>query len=63
MFPEKLKSRWDGPFVVVKIFDHGAVKILDLKNGLIFTINSQRLKPYLESEHLLKESIILNDPK
>lgn len=64
LFPGKLKSRWDGPFIVVKAFDHGAVKILDPNNGQTFTVNGQRLKPYLENMHLTpKESIVLGDPE
>nr|KAJ0219158.1 hypothetical protein LSAT_V11C300142350 [Lactuca sativa] len=27
LFPGKLRSRWIGPFVVIKTFDHGAVEI------------------------------------
>ena len=64
LFPGKLKSRWDGLFIVVKAFDHGAVKILNPQNGHIFTVNGQRLKSYLKNEQLSpKESITLNDPK
>ena len=46
LFPGKLRSRWSGPFEVVKVNkDSGAVT---LKNGeLEFTVNGHRLKPYL----------------
>jgi len=27
LFPEKLRSRWTGPFVIVRVFPHGAVEI------------------------------------
>ncbi|MBE2321320.1 hypothetical protein DVA67_035725, partial [Solirubrobacter sp. CPCC 204708] len=43
LFPGKLRSRWDGPFVVVKVFSHGAVEIKNPKNGAQFTVNGQRL--------------------
>ncbi|CAA6674488.1 unnamed protein product [Spirodela intermedia] len=37
LFPGKLKSRWNCPYVITEIFDSGAV-------------NGQQLKPYLEVE-------------
>ena len=62
LFPGKLKSRWEGPYIVLKVFDHGAVKILDPKNGQTFMVNGQRLKLFLENEQMnTKESIILSD--
>ncbi|KAM2405135.1 hypothetical protein ACFXTH_032395 [Malus domestica] len=48
LFPGKLKSRWVGPFKVMKTFPHGAVEIENMKNGTSFKVNGQRLKPYLE---------------
>ncbi|MQL73387.1 hypothetical protein Taro_005741 [Colocasia esculenta] len=38
----KLKSRWDGPYTVVKAYDNGVVIILDQKTGYSFTVNGQR---------------------
>jgi len=48
LFPEKLKSRWTGPFVVSTVFPHGAVEISDSKSGNEFKVNGKRLKPFLE---------------
>ena len=63
LFLGKLKSRWDGPFIVVKAFDHGVVKILDPKNGQTFTVNGQHLKPFVENFQLVNEnSIELSHP-
>ena len=63
LFPGKLKSRWDGPYVIVKVFDHGAVTIIDPKTGQTFTVNGQRLKPYIEHlPNLQKDSIRLSEP-
>lgn len=45
IFPEKLKSRWFGPFTVVKEYTHGAVD-LQGKQGEVFKVNRQRLKIY-----------------
>lgn len=64
LFPGKLRSRWDGPFVVHKVFPHGAVEIRDPRDGKITKVNGQRLKPYVEgiySEEVIEE-INLIDP-
>ena len=31
LFPEKLRSRWDGPYIVTQVFPHGAIEIKDPK--------------------------------
>ena len=46
LFPDKLKSRWSGPFKVVKVYPYGAVEISNDK-GKVFKVNGHRLKPYL----------------
>ncbi|XP_073271527.1 uncharacterized protein [Primulina huaijiensis] len=46
LFPEKLKSRWSGPFVISKVYPSGAVELHDGKDGT-FTVNAQRLKHYM----------------
>ena len=48
LFPGKLRSRWSGPFIVRTGFSHGAIEIENPKNGDVFKINGQRLKPFLE---------------
>ncbi|XP_022851119.1 uncharacterized protein LOC111372922 [Olea europaea var. sylvestris] len=40
LFPRKLKSRWSGPFTVVKVFPHGAVEITHDEKGT-FKVNGQ----------------------
>ena len=47
LFPGKLRSRWSGPFIVHRIFTHGAVELLD-ETGSIFKVNGQRLKKYYD---------------
>ncbi|XP_070014678.1 uncharacterized protein [Nicotiana sylvestris] len=47
LFPGKLKSRWSGPFRVVKVFPLGAVEIASEKDSHTFRVNGQRLKPYV----------------
>jgi len=48
LFPSKLRSRWDGPFIDTSVSPHGAVELRDLKQGNLFKFNCQRLKPYIE---------------
>ena len=46
LFSGKLKSRWSGPFTVIKVYPHGAIDIANEK-GEVFKVNGHRLKPYL----------------
>ena len=46
LFPGKLKSRWTGPYTVMKVFPYGAVEIKG-DTGPEFKVNGQRLKLYL----------------
>nr|GFA13149.1 reverse transcriptase domain-containing protein [Tanacetum cinerariifolium] len=41
----KLKTRWNGPFTITKVFPYGAVE-LSQANGLNFKVNGHRLKHY-----------------
>ncbi|XP_015072647.1 uncharacterized protein LOC107016811 [Solanum pennellii] len=53
LFPGKLKSKWTEPFLITKVFPHGAVE-LDNKEDAKFTVNRQKIKIYLghaESAH------------
>ena len=64
LFPGKLRSRWDGPFVVTQVFSHGAVELKDPKQGNVFKVNGQRLKPYIEgiSDGEVVETLDLEQP-
>jgi len=64
MFPGKLRSRWDGPFIVTSISPHGAVELKDPKTGQFFKVNGQRLKPYIQgiAHNEDVESVDLTDP-
>ncbi|KAL5542735.1 hypothetical protein UlMin_010445 [Ulmus minor] len=46
LFPGKLKSRWSGPFKLIKVYPYGAVDLLDEKTGWEFKVNEQRVKQY-----------------
>ena len=39
LFPEKLRSRWTGPYIVKEVFSHGAVEIKNPSNGATFKVN------------------------
>ncbi|XP_042752687.1 uncharacterized protein LOC122195183 [Lactuca sativa] len=45
-FSGKLLSRWEGPFIVTNIFDHGAVEIKSNNTGKVFKVNGHRLKVF-----------------
>ncbi|CAN6691746.1 unnamed protein product [Malus baccata var. baccata] len=59
----KLKSRWTGPYLVTKIFPHGAVEISNKAQGNTFKVNGHRLKLYVESPlDTAYESLTLKAP-
>ncbi|XP_021857687.1 uncharacterized protein [Spinacia oleracea] len=62
LFSGKLKSRWSGPFDVVRVFPYGAIEIRgqDTNN---FKVNGQRLKHYYMGDSLGSFAIMdLKDP-
>jgi len=50
-FPEKLRSRWEGPYEIISCSPSGAVEIR-LANDKLIKVNGQRLKPTLFQENL-----------
>ncbi|XP_024198462.1 uncharacterized protein LOC112201775 [Rosa chinensis] len=48
LFPGKLRSRWHGPYTIVEVFPHGAITLLNKRNGSTFKINGHRVKPYFD---------------
>ena len=64
LFPGKLKSKWLGPFIVTKVYPHGAVDIFSTSTGKSFKDNGQRLKHYYESmeTEVVVQSLSLEDP-
>ncbi|RDX65449.1 hypothetical protein CR513_55895, partial [Mucuna pruriens] len=44
----KLRSRWDGPFVITDIFPHGAVQLREEQTNRTFQVNGHQVKPFLE---------------
>ena len=64
LFPGKLRSRWDGPFLVNSVAPHGAVELKDLKDGTLFKVNGQRLKPCVNDQITMEyvDVVDLTDP-
>jgi hypothetical protein len=60
--PGKLRSRCDGPYVVKCVFENGAIEVEDPRDGWIFKVNGQRLKPTLDRFVPEEETISLEDP-
>jgi len=62
LFLGKLQSRWSGPFNVKKVHPNGVVEIWSKSTGA-FTVNGQRLKPYLKGQSTDKANVhTLSDP-
>ena len=62
LFPGKLQSRWTSPFIVHIVYPHGAIEIENPKNGYMFKVNGQCLKPFLELEPPKVQEVLLDDP-
>ena len=59
---DKLKPRWDGPFIVREVFNHGAIVVEDPRDARILKINGQRLKPFLGGVIPEEETMSLEIP-
>ncbi len=63
LMPGKLRSRWEGPFVVTNIFSYGVVELLDVTTKRNFKVNGHRLKPFHEAfQEQPMEEVALLDP-
>nr|GEZ25158.1 reverse transcriptase domain-containing protein [Tanacetum cinerariifolium] len=49
IFSDKLKTRWSGPFTIIKVFPYGTVE-LSQANGPNFKVNGHRVKHYFEGD-------------
>ncbi|XP_030478316.1 uncharacterized protein LOC115695390 [Cannabis sativa] len=61
LFPSKLKSRWSGPFIVVKVFPYGAVELKG-ESPETFKVKGQRLKLYLGGQFDQAKSAMIQAP-
>jgi mRNA-degrading endonuclease HigB of HigAB toxin-antitoxin module len=62
LFPEKLRSRWNSPFIVKHVYPYEAFDIENPKNNNVFKVNGHRFKAYFDNFPSENESIGLNDP-
>jgi hypothetical protein len=45
----KLQSKWEGPFKVIEVASHGAVRLQN-DEGKLFKVNGQRVKVFLDAQ-------------
>ncbi|XP_058756327.1 uncharacterized protein LOC131629566 [Vicia villosa] len=63
LFPGKLKSKWWGPFRIKEVKEYGAVVLENPTTNERWTVNGQRLKPYLGGEvDQSSEAVPIFDP-
>ena len=63
VFPEKLKSKWYGPFIVKEVNLYGAIVLEDPTSKRNWVLNGQRLKLYLGGEvEKVTTIMLLNNP-
>ena len=61
LFPEKLRSRWSGPFILKHVYPYRALDIENPKNDNVLKVNRYRLKAYFDEFPSENESIDLNN--
>ncbi|XP_015163257.1 uncharacterized protein [Solanum tuberosum] len=62
LFPEKLRSKWSGPFEVVRMTQHGVVELKNKDKSSTFLVNGQRVEQYFGNYGDRKqEALTLND--
>ena len=62
IFMKKLKSQWNDPYLVHKVYSNGVVEITNPNSGCIFKVNGHRLKPYMEPMVQENEELYLLEP-
>ena len=63
LLPDKLKSRWLGPFVITHLFPHGVVEMRSLDTNKLFKVNGHHLKLFYENMPTIDcEEFSLEDP-
>ena len=50
LFSGKLRSKWDGSYEILEVYNNGSVLILDPMSKNSFKVNGDRLKPYIGEE-------------
>ncbi|KAD7478568.1 hypothetical protein E3N88_01704 [Mikania micrantha] len=52
LFPGKLKSRWTGPYSIIRVGNFGDVEVEDFDDHIRQVVNGHRLKPYMEADDI-----------
>ncbi|KAK4730246.1 hypothetical protein R3W88_023234 [Solanum pinnatisectum] len=62
LFPGKLRSKWSGPFEIVRMTQHGVVELRNKDKSSTFLVNGQRVKHYFGNDVDRElEALTLND--
>ncbi|XP_049381172.1 uncharacterized protein LOC125845672 [Solanum stenotomum] len=62
LFPEKLRSKWSGPFEVVMMTQHATVELRNKDKRCTFLVKGQRVQQYFGSDMDRElEALTLND--
>ncbi|XP_074305813.1 uncharacterized protein LOC141641034 [Silene latifolia] len=61
LFPEKLNSRWTGPFVITNVGKYGDFKLMS-EDGNRFKVNGQCIKPYYEGTFVGEVQVTCLEP-
>ncbi len=61
LFLGKLKSKWSGPFKIVKVMPYGVVELKG-QDGSTFQVNEHRVKAYYGDDLYHIGQLILADP-
>ncbi|CAM8905274.1 unnamed protein product [Rhodiola kirilowii] len=62
LMPGKLRSRWTGPYTIIRIHNHGALELENPKDGNVFKVNGQRVKQYQGEIEILAQEFDLAEP-
>ena len=62
IFLGRLKSRWNGPYLVHKVHSNGVIEIANPKSICIVKVNGHQLEPYVEPMVQEKEELYLLEP-
>ena len=60
--PDKLNPRWDGPFIVREVFNHGAIVVKDPRDGRILKVNEKNIKTILRGSYTRGGDYVTGDP-
>ncbi|CAM8990644.1 unnamed protein product [Rhodiola kirilowii] len=62
LMPDKLRSRWTGPYTVTKVFNHGALELECPMDRRRFKVNGQWVKHYHGEIDQAVQEVDLEEP-